>query len=68
MCQEATGTDVPVEYVGYRPGEEGQREAFSNEKARCALGYRPNTPSEKAISLTADWVRSLMNDMPSEVK
>ncbi len=67
MCQEVARADVPIQYVGYRPGEEGQREAFSNEKAKQLLGYRPTTPPEKAISLTADWVRSLLDDMPSEV-
>ena len=68
MCQYAAGTDVLTEYVGYRPGEEGQREAFSNEKAKRALGYRPATPPAEAISLTADWVRSLVEGLPGKVQ
>ena len=44
MCREILETDVPVEYVDYRPGEEGQREAFSTEKARRVLKYRPEFP------------------------
>lgn len=40
-CLEASGANVPIEYVDYRPGEEGQREAFSNEKARRVLGHAP---------------------------
>jgi len=48
-----------MEYVGYRPGEEGQREAFSTEKARKTLGHTPKVSPTEAIALTADWVRSL---------
>ena len=68
MCREAAGASVPIEYVGYRPGEEGQREAFSNEKARSALGYVPQVAPSEAISLTADWVRSLLEPAPGEVE
>ena len=60
MCLESTGTDVPIQYVGYRPGEEGQREAFSIERARNDLGYAPRVPPQDAIALTAQWVRGLM--------
>ena len=41
MCREAAGVAVPIDYTGYRPGEEGQREAFSTEKARKGIGLRP---------------------------
>ena len=60
ICRAVTGSDVPVEYTGYRPGEEGQREAFSNGKARRVLGYHPAFPPMESISLTAEWVRSLL--------
>ena len=59
-CRLAAGSDVPLERVGYRPGEEGQREAFTNEKARQVLGYEPQTAPDTAIALTAEWVRSLL--------
>jgi len=59
LCCEAVGSSVPMEYVGYRPGEEGQREAFSTEKARKTLGHTPKVSPTEAIALTADWVRSL---------
>ena len=59
-CRLAAGRDVPLEHVGYRPGEEGQREAFTNEKARRVLGYEPQTAPDTAIALTAEWVRSLL--------
>ena len=59
MCLAATGATVSMEYVGYRPGEEGQRAAFSNQRARRVLGYTPKTAANAAIALTADWVRSL---------
>ena len=64
LCREAAGAAVPIEYVGYRPGEEGQREAFSTEKARRVLGYCPRTTPAEAISLTAGWVRGLMTPPP----
>ena len=56
MCCAVTGSDVPIEYVDYRPGEEGQREAFSTEKSRRVLGYKPQVPPVQAISLTAGWI------------
>ena len=56
MCRAVTGSDVPIQYVDYRPGEEGQREAFSTEKAQRVLGYRPQFPPGQAISLTAGWI------------
>jgi nucleoside-diphosphate-sugar epimerase len=31
ICRDAVGKDVPLEFVDYRPGERGQREAFSTE-------------------------------------
>ena len=64
MCREILGTDVPVEYVDYRPGEEGQREAFSTEKARRVLKYQPEFPPGQAISLTADWMVKALLDFP----
>ena len=60
MCRAVTGSGVPVEYTAYRPGEEGQREAFSTEKARQVLGYHPVFPPMESISLTAQWVGSLL--------
>ena len=67
MCREAAGSQVPIEYVGYRPGEEGQREAFSNEKAKRVLSYLPITSTEEAVALTADWVRTLGKPFPGEM-
>ncbi len=60
MCREAAGADVPIEYAGYRPGEEGMREAFSIERARRELGYAPRVAPREAIALTAEWARILM--------
>ena len=67
-CLDASGADVPIEYVGYRPGEEGQREAFSNEKARRVLGHSPTVSSREAVRLTADWVRTLVETSPEEAQ
>lgn len=60
LCLETIGNNVPIEHVGYRPGEEGHREAFSVEKARRVLSYFPEVSPKKAISLTAKWVRTLL--------
>ena len=60
ICRDAIGNDIPIEYLGYRPGEEGHREAFSTEKARRVLGYTPEVSPRKAIALTAEWVRTLL--------
>ena len=56
ICRAVTRSDVPIQYVDYRPGEEGQREAFSVEKARRVLGYNPVFPPVESISLTAEWI------------
>ena len=68
MCREAAAVDVPVMRAGYRPGEEGQREAFSNRKARQALDYVPRTSARDAIGLTAQWVRGLLQTSPGAVE
>ena len=59
MCQDISGSGVPIQYADYRPGERGQREAFSIAKARRALDYNPKTSAEDAIQRTAKWVRKL---------
>ena len=68
MCRAAVNSEVPIEYTSYRPGEEGQREAFSAEKARRVLGYVPKVPPGEAIELTAEWIRGLLQFPPSKVK
>ncbi|MCE2469465.1 MAG: NAD-dependent epimerase/dehydratase family protein [Dehalococcoidia bacterium] len=59
MCRDAVGSDAPIEYAAYRPGEEGHREAFSIEKARRVLGYAPRVSPKEAVALTAEWVRAV---------
>lgn len=60
MCLEAAGSDVPIRQADYRPGERGQRECFSNARAREVLGYSPQVGPRQAIEITADWVRNLL--------
>ncbi len=60
MCRDAVGKDVPVEFVDYRPGERGQREAFSTKKARSVLGYQPQVSPREAIARTEAWIKSLL--------
>ena len=62
MCRDLVGSEVPIQYADYRPGERGQREAFSVEKARRTLGYAPQTATEDAIRRTAKWVEKLLAD------
>ena len=62
MCRDLVGSEVPIHYADYRPGERGQREAFSVEKARRALGYAPQTATEDAIRRTAKWVEKLLSE------
>ncbi len=58
ICRETAGSGVPIEHAGYRPGEAGQREAFSTDKARRVLGYAPKVSTREAIAQTAEWMRS----------
>ncbi len=64
ICRLAAGAEAPIEYVRYRPGEEGQREYYSTEKARRILGYVPQLTAEESIASTAEWVRSLLQPPP----
>ena len=69
MCRAVLGSDVPIDHVDYRPGEEGQREAFTTEKARRVLSYKPQFPPRQAISLTAEWIRRcLMESSPGSTE
>lgn len=67
-CRDAVGFPVAIERVGYRPGEEGQREAFTTEKAMRVLGHRPRVSPKEAVQLTADWAKSLVETAPAEVE
>jgi UDP-glucose 4-epimerase len=59
MCYLVTGTIRNVKHVDFRPGEEGQREAFTNAKARKILGYNPKVSPMEGIKLTYEWMKSL---------
>jgi UDP-glucose 4-epimerase len=67
-CRDAAGACVPIEYTEYRPGEKGQREAFTTDKARRVLGHKPRVSAMEAICLTADWARSLVQASPAEAQ
>ena len=58
-CFEIAETRVPVTYVEHRPGEKGQRECFTNVKARRVLGYEPRVTPRKALEWTWEWMRGL---------
>ena len=47
-----------IHIVPYRPGEEGQRECFSIEKAQRVLDYHPTIDLIEGLSRTIDWVRT----------
>lgn len=61
MCFEVTGKRAKVAHVPHRPGETGQRECFTNDKARRVLGYCPQVPPRDAIRLTWDWMKGLLD-------
>ena len=60
ICRDVIGANIPIEYTDYRPGEEGQREAFSLDKAKRVLDYTPEVSPREGIRLTAGWVRTLL--------
>lgn len=62
MCMVISGREVPIIYEPYRPGEQGQRELFTNAKARRVLGYDPIISPPEGIGLTWDWVQAEVND------
>lgn len=51
-CFEVTGKPVNIIHKPHRPGEIGQREFFTNEKARWVLGYNPVINYREAILRT----------------
>lgn len=62
MCAEVTGKYAEVIVKDYRPGEKGQRELFTNAKARKVLGYEPKVDPLMGIELTWQWMQSLKDD------
>ena len=65
-CHAEAGGNAPIQYADYRPGEAGQREAFNIDKARLTLGHVPQTSPRHAVTLTADWIRTLVQPAPAE--
>lgn len=59
LCFQVTGAKVPVIQADYRPGEKGQRELFTNAKARKVLGYAPKVGPLEGIKLTYEWMKTL---------
>lgn len=53
-CFKVTGKNTGIIQRPHRPGELGQRELFTNDKARRVLGYNPVINYEEAIRRT--WV------------
>lgn len=52
------GADLYVDRVPARPGDAGQREQLSSDKAAELLGFRAKTNPVEAIRLTWEWVKS----------
>jgi nucleoside-diphosphate-sugar epimerase len=59
MCYQVTGSEVETIFTDFRPGEEGQRELFTREKAGRILGYAPKVNPMEGIKLTYEWMKSL---------
>ena len=59
-CIDISDSAPEIIYNPSRPGEEGQREYFTNQKAREVLGYNPKVPPKEGIERTWEWLK----DMP----
>jgi len=60
MCIDvADEKPVQIDKVDHRPGEIGQRELFTNQKAREVLGYNPQVDALQGIKLTYKWMKGL---------
>lgn len=68
-CLEIAGAplDYPVVRKDYRPGEQGQRECFSNKHARAVLGYFPTVEPYVALEKTWDWMKAEYESKQKEV-
>lgn len=58
-CFEIAGAKVPVIKRDYRPGEQGQRECFTHNKATKVLGYEPQVGPYEALKRTWEWMQTL---------
>ncbi len=58
FCQPYLIHTPKIDNAPYRPGEEGQRECFSIEKARRVLGYSPQISLLEGLQRTIDWIRT----------
>ena len=45
MCREITWSDVPIEYAGYRPGEEGTSGGVQQREGPPRAGLQPAVPA-----------------------
>lgn len=59
LCLQVCGKNpgsYPIINKPHRPGERGQREWFTNQKARDILGYDPKISAIDGIRLTKEWI------------
>ena len=57
---EIAGKSVEVICREYRPGEKGQREYFTNRKAKKIVGYDPKITPREAIRYTWEWIKTIL--------
>jgi UDP-glucose 4-epimerase len=62
-CFQVAGTRTPVHLAPHRPGERGQRECFSNVKARTVLGYKPSVDPKESLRLTWEWMQTISAEL-----
>lgn len=63
-CFEISGKRVPVTRLPHRPGEQGQRECFTNQKIKNLLGYAPQVAPYAALQKTWAWMQTLSIGSP----
>ena len=59
----ALGSDVPIEYEAWRPGDV-RRHLASTERAKALIGFEPKTPLTEGLAETVEWYRGRRDSLP----
>lgn len=60
ICFEVCGKQVDVIRNPYRPGEEGRREFYSNDKVKRVLGYKPKVGLKESLMFLKYWIEATL--------
>ena len=59
-CLRVTGSPSRLDFLPWRPGEQGLRVALDITRARELLGYTPKVSFEEGLERMANWIRQLL--------